>query len=60
MVLAFLRKIRQDFALENLKNMLLSELVLEFLCFYGLDFNYGSEAIIMADGGCIVEKDYEK
>lgn len=60
MVLAFLRKIRQDFAIENLKDMLLSEYLLEFLSFYGMDFDYSNEAIVMADGGCIVEKEYEK
>lgn len=60
MILAFLRdykrKIIENRGAEELKTVLLSEYLLKFIEFYGINFNSAREQIVMAGNGKIVNK----
>ena len=60
LVLTFLREIRKDFIAlgkkEEMQELLLSDLLLLFFEFYGINFDVNSKAILIANGGAIVDK----
>ena len=60
LVLTFVREFRRKYLNEGkadlLKRVLLSEYLLKFLEFYGINFDINSKAIVMTDGGSIIDK----
>lgn len=63
LVLTFVREIKKDFIAtdkrEELKEMLLSEMLLKFFKFYAEDFDITKKCIVMTDGGKIINKETE-
>jgi len=60
LILTYLREFRRkyidDNKVEALKNVLLSEYLLKFFEFYGLNFDINAKTILMNDGGSVVDK----
>jgi len=60
LVLTFLREFRRKYLTTDkadlLKTVLLSEYLMKFFEFYGLNFDINAKTIIMTDGGSIVDK----
>jgi non-canonical poly(A) RNA polymerase PAPD5/7 len=60
LVLTFLREFRRKYLetdkADLLKTVLLSEYLMKFFEFYGINFDVNSKAIVMVDGGSIIEK----
>jgi non-canonical poly(A) RNA polymerase PAPD5/7 len=61
MVLAFLREFKRrkinEGGINALKNCTLTDYLLKFLYFYGIEFDYQRREILMTNGGKIVDKD---
>lgn len=61
LVLTFVREVKKEYIAdgnrEEMKELLLSEMLMKFLKFYGRDFDIAKKSIVMTDGGKIVDKE---
>mgnify|MGYP000941525270 CR=1 FL=1 len=60
LVLTFVREIKKDFITigkrEEIQDLLLSDMLLLLFEFYGINFDISSKAILIANGGAIIDK----
>ncbi|KRX10728.1 hypothetical protein PPERSA_00498 [Pseudocohnilembus persalinus] len=63
MILAFLRETRKQYIsekrIDEIKDISLGEYILKFFEFYGMKNDWSTKRIIMAEGGAVIDKQYD-